>query len=847
MKETLIDDGDSYINRDFFNDFMMILRNNTFGLTSIEGEEWVEQRKFAIKTFHRLGMGKNIMQEKMFIELSRMFEDIDEDIQVAGSNNINIAPFVETCVASIIYSILFDYQITRERKSDYIKMKTIVYEYTELFGHWAVQMIMAKPYLFKDIPFFKRYMQKIHSAYWKMSEHVEMMASDAIKNYKRDMDSEANDYVTAFLRQYDATDGEKGYNPGNLNSILVDFYIAGQDTTINSIMWGIIYLTYEPKIIEKMQKEMDQKLGDQEFVGIDDKIKLPYTTAVTHELQRMANVMPQNIARRTTKDVVIGGYNIKEGTTIMPLMSAVLYDERIFPNHLKFDPTRFLSPDEKSVKRVDELIPFSCGRRMCLGAEMAKMEIFLIFANLFRHYDISMPSTGIKPSLHKNFGLTTKPEEFKCFIRRRKQKENMSESKLLAEGKTKQIFSHPADDENGAKLVLVRSRDTLTAFNAKRKDEVEGKAEYATKTTINVFKYLNELGCPTHFIREGENDTEFIAQDCAMIPIEWVARRIATGSYLKRNPGVPEGFVFKPLKIETFFKDDENDDPQWSDEQLLSAKFEFNKRKLTKVEISWMKRLTDAIFCVLEKAWRNVGCALVDMKVEFGVTSLGQIVLADVIDNDSWRVWPGGDKRLQLDKQFYRDLKEVTSDALAELKKNYEKVSELTKEFIPKSRNSRLVIMAGSGADKPYIDEAALIGGKYGIANIQKRISSAHKSTTEALEMLAEYEDGTPTVIICIAGRSNGLGPVMSANSTLPVINAPNVGPDWAAQDIWSSLRMPTGVGCTTVLNSSEAALAAAKILSLNDHIIFGRVLFSQLSNIGKIFEADQAMNNHHH
>uniref|UniRef100_A0A914YUP8 PurE domain-containing protein n=1 Tax=Panagrolaimus superbus TaxID=310955 RepID=A0A914YUP8_9BILA len=389
----------------------------------------------------------------------------------------------------------------------------------------------------------------------------------------------------------------------------------------------------------------------------------------------------------------------------------------------------------------------------------------------------------------------------------------MSESKLLAEGKTKQIFSHPQDEENGAKLVLVRSRDTLTAFNAKRKDEVEGKAEYATKTTVNVFKYLNELGCPTHFLREGQNDVEFIAQDCAMIPIEWVARRIATGSYLKRNPGVPEGFVFKPLKIETFFKDDENDDPQWSDEQMLSAKFEFNKRKLTKIEISWMKRLTDAIFCVLEKAWRNVGCALVDMKVEFGVTSLGQIVLADVIDNDSWRVWPGGDKRLQLDKQFYRDLKEVTT---------------------------------GSGADKPFIDEAALIGGKYGIANIHKRISSAHKSTTEALDMLAEYEDGTPTVIICIAGRSNGLGPVMSANSSLPVINAPNVGSDWAAQDIWSSLRMPTGVGCTTVLNSSEAALAAAKILSLNDHIIFGRVLFSQLSNIGKIFEADQAMNNHH-
>ena len=65
MKETIIDDGDSYIDRDFFNDFFNILRNNTFGLTSLEGSDWQEQRRFAIKTFHNLGVGKNIMQEKV--------------------------------------------------------------------------------------------------------------------------------------------------------------------------------------------------------------------------------------------------------------------------------------------------------------------------------------------------------------------------------------------------------------------------------------------------------------------------------------------------------------------------------------------------------------------------------------------------------------------------------------------------------------------------------------------------------------------------------------------------------------------------------------------------------------
>ncbi|XP_063776950.1 bifunctional phosphoribosylaminoimidazole carboxylase/phosphoribosylaminoimidazole succinocarboxamide synthetase isoform X7 [Pseudophryne corroboree] len=407
--------------------------------------------------------------------------------------------------------------------------------------------------------------------------------------------------------------------------------------------------------------------------------------------------------------------------------------------------------------------------------------------------------------------------------------------KKLNEGKTKEVYELP--EHPGC--VLMQSKDQITAGNAARKDHMEGKASISNKTTSCIFKMLQEAGIKTAFVKKC-SETGFIATHCEMIPIEWVCRRIATGSFLKRNPGVKEGYRFYPPKVETFFKDDANNDPQWSEEQLIATKLTCAGLLIGQAEVDIMSHSTVAIFEILEKAWSTQDCTLVDMKIEFGVdVTKKEIVLADVIDNDSWRLWPSGDKTQQKDKQTYRDLKEITPEAMQMVKRNFEWVADRVELLLTSESQGRVVVLMGSISDLVHCEKIKKSSSNYGIP-CELRVTSAHKGPDETLRIKSEYEgDGIPTVFVAVAGRSNGLGPVLSGNTAYPVINCPPLTADWGAQDVWSSLRMPSGLGCSTVLSPEAAAQFAAQIFGLNNHLVWSKLRSCTLNTWISLKQAD--------
>ncbi|MFL5625390.1 MAG: phosphoribosylaminoimidazolesuccinocarboxamide synthase [Ktedonobacteraceae bacterium] len=242
---------------------------------------------------------------------------------------------------------------------------------------------------------------------------------------------------------------------------------------------------------------------------------------------------------------------------------------------------------------------------------------------------------------------------------------------LLAEGKTKLIYAYPGN----ADLAYMVNKDQITAGDGARRNELAGKSRWSTITTANVFTLLNQEGIATHLVKQID-DVTLLVRRCIMLPIEQVQRRIATGSYLKRHPEVSEGTRFEPVLVETFLKDDARHDPQIEIDDII------NTGLATAQEVAWMAQQGQRVFETLERAWAKVDVTLVDLKIEFGRDSKGDLLVADVIDNDSWRLWPGGDKTRMLDKQVYRNLQTVTEQDMQGIADRYALVADLTGKLI---------------------------------------------------------------------------------------------------------------------------------------------------------------------
>lgn len=152
------------------------------------------------------------------------------------------------------------------------------------------------------------------------------------------------------------------------------------------------------------------------------------------------------------------------------------------------------------------------------------------------------------------------------------------------------------------------------------------------------------------------------------------------------------------------------------------------------------------------------------------------------------------------------------------------------------------VIIMGSPGDAEFAGQIARALRGYGIA-CELRVASAHKVPHYLLNLLAEYEaDERPKVYITVAGRSNALSGLVDAQVTAPVIACPPYSERFGGADVFSSLRVPSGVAPAVVLEPEGAALLTAKILALHDEALRARIAAAREEQQQRLVQADEGM-----
>ncbi|XP_026175032.1 cytochrome P450 2K4-like [Mastacembelus armatus] len=379
VKEALVNHADEFGDRDP----PLISREVTQGkgITFSNGDIWKDMRRFAIITLRDFGMGRKACEDKI-IEESHYLTDVLKNFNGEAFDTTQpVNHAVSNIICSMVYGSRFEYD-----DPEFTSMVNRTNRNIQLLGTMSIQVYNMFPWIgkwFANRREFLKLMDSQRKQNLKLLNHLKETLNPQM----------CRGFVDAFLvhKQHLEKSGftNSHFHDENLLTTVINLFSAGTETTSTTIRWGLLCLAKYPKIQDQVREELSRVIGSRQ-VQVEDRKNLPFTDAVIHETQRLASIAPVALPHKTTQDVIFKGHFIRKGTTVYPLLTSVLYDEKEWERPHTFYPAHFLDKDGKFVKR-DAFMPFSAGRRICLGESLARMELFIFFTTLLQHFRFTPP------------------------------------------------------------------------------------------------------------------------------------------------------------------------------------------------------------------------------------------------------------------------------------------------------------------------------------------------------------------------------------------------------------------------------------------------------------------------
>uniref|UniRef100_A0A4W4E0X2 Cytochrome P450, family 2, subfamily Y, polypeptide 3 n=1 Tax=Electrophorus electricus TaxID=8005 RepID=A0A4W4E0X2_ELEEL len=382
VKEALIDQADDFIGRAPVAFAQTVLKGyGKSHVSTLNGERWRQLRRFTLTTLRDFGMGRKRMEEWIQEESKHLLDSFRETSCVPFDPTFHLSRAVSNVICALVFGQRFSYD-----DSNFLHLLNIISGVLRFASSGWGQLYNVFPRLIKLLPGY-------HHSFMEEVEEVRTFALGKVQKHMETLDpSDPQDFIDCFLirlkKEKDSPSTEFHYD--NMIATILNLFLAGTETTSTTVRYTLLLLIKYPQIQEHMQEEIDTVIGRDKSPSMEDRKSLPFVDAVIHEVQRYVDLVPLNVPHYALHDIMFRGYTIPKDTVIFPMLHSVLRDETHWESPWSFNPTHFLDKNG-NFKKNPAFLPFSAGKRSCVGESLARMELFIFIVSLLQHFTFSTP------------------------------------------------------------------------------------------------------------------------------------------------------------------------------------------------------------------------------------------------------------------------------------------------------------------------------------------------------------------------------------------------------------------------------------------------------------------------
>lgn len=403
MKEALIKKSEDIADRPPFPIFEHLgFQEHSEGvLVARYGHAWKEQRRFSLATLRNFGLGKKSLEERVREEAGFLCSAFAAEEGHPFNPHLVINNAVSNVICSITFGDRFEYDDEKFRRLLHLFEESMKAETGFL------------PQILNVVPALVHIPGLVGKLFQPEKELLKFIR-ESVEEHKATRDpSVVRDFIDAFLEEIEKArdDPKSSFNENNLLFTTVDIFAAGTETTSTTLRWGLLFMLLHPDIQSQVHQEIDQVIGRNRRPVMEDQASMPFTNAVILETQRYGDILPIALPHMAYRDTWIQGFFIPKGTTVITNLSSVLKDETVWEKPHQFYPQHFLDKDGNFMKR-EAFMAFSAGRRVCLGEQLAKMELFLFFTTLLQCFTFTSPEGQLGLKEDALFAVTRSPYSY---------------------------------------------------------------------------------------------------------------------------------------------------------------------------------------------------------------------------------------------------------------------------------------------------------------------------------------------------------------------------------------------------------------------------------------------------